>query len=266
MPRVRPLVLAFAISGGCAALAGALASLQGGSAAPQNYEDLLLSGARRGAGRRHQPLRRPRHGHATSRSASPCCRWSRAGLAARGSDASVTQLVTGALLITVIAIEFIAARARPALAPAPGRGQARSAAAARGGLTDRKDRVPETCSLDGKIAIVTGAATGIGSATAALFVDDGAQVLAADIKEPGDELAATLERDARRSCASGTSTCTSEEAWAAGLAACRDAFGRAERARQQRRPPRQRQAGARGDRRGDAGQSSRSTRSACSSA
>jgi 3alpha(or 20beta)-hydroxysteroid dehydrogenase len=46
--------------------------------------------------------------------------------------------------------------------------------------------------LEGKIAIVTGAATGIGSATARLFVAEGARVLAADIKEPGDELAAAL--------------------------------------------------------------------------
>ena len=45
VPRQRPMVLAFGLSAGCAALAGALASLKGGSAAPQNYDDLLLSGA-----------------------------------------------------------------------------------------------------------------------------------------------------------------------------------------------------------------------------
>ena len=39
-----------------------------------------------------------------------------AGLAARGSEASLVQLVTGALLMTVIAIEFIAARAAGARA------------------------------------------------------------------------------------------------------------------------------------------------------
>ncbi|HEY8584168.1 MAG TPA: ABC transporter permease, partial [Capillimicrobium sp.] len=44
VPRMRPMIVAFAMSGGCAALAGGLASLKGGSAAPQNYEDLLLSG------------------------------------------------------------------------------------------------------------------------------------------------------------------------------------------------------------------------------
>ena len=41
--------------------------------------------------------------------------------------------------------------------------------------------------LDGKIAIVTGTATGIGSAIARLFVDEGAKVYATDVKEPGDQ-------------------------------------------------------------------------------
>lgn len=78
--------------------------------------------------------------------------------------------------------------------------------------------------LDGKIAIVTGTATGIGSAIARLFVDEGARVYATDVKEPGDQLAAKLKAhpdtirfeklDVR-----------SEEAWAAALAACTDAFG-----------------------------------------
>ena len=44
--------------------------------------------------------------------------------------------------------------------------------------------------LNGKVAILTGAATGIGSAAARLFVAEGAKVLAADLKEPGAELAA----------------------------------------------------------------------------
>lgn len=109
VPRLRPMTLAFALSGGCAAMAGALASLKGGSAAPQNYADLLLAGAAAAliggvslyGGRGtvlHVAL-----GVATLSAVA-------AGLAARGSDASVTQLVTGALLITVVAVEFIAAR------------------------------------------------------------------------------------------------------------------------------------------------------------
>jgi ribose/xylose/arabinose/galactoside ABC-type transport system permease subunit len=36
-----------------------------------------------------------------------------AGLAARGTSASLVQLVTGALLLTVIAIEFLAGRLGP---------------------------------------------------------------------------------------------------------------------------------------------------------
>jgi NAD(P)-dependent dehydrogenase (short-subunit alcohol dehydrogenase family) len=38
--------------------------------------------------------------------------------------------------------------------------------------------------LEGKVAIVTGAASGIGKATAALFAQEGARVLAADLNEP----------------------------------------------------------------------------------
>jgi ribose transport system permease protein len=109
VPRLRPMVLAFALSGGCAALAGALASLKGGSAAPQNYEDLLLSGAAAALiggtslyGGRGTVLNVALGVAVLSAVA--------AGLASRGSDASVTQLVTGALLITVVAIDFVAAR------------------------------------------------------------------------------------------------------------------------------------------------------------
>lgn len=43
VPQIRPLVVSFAASAGLAALAGALASLRGGSATPGGYETLLLS-------------------------------------------------------------------------------------------------------------------------------------------------------------------------------------------------------------------------------
>jgi len=109
VPRFRPLVLTFALSGGCAALAGALASLKGGSAAPQNYDDVLLSGAAAALvggvslyGGRGTVLNVALGVGVLSVVA--------AGLAARGSDASLTQLVTGALLIVVVAVEYVAGR------------------------------------------------------------------------------------------------------------------------------------------------------------
>ncbi len=78
--------------------------------------------------------------------------------------------------------------------------------------------------LDGKIAIVTGTATGIGSAIARLFVDEGAKVYAADVKDPGDKLAACLA-DHPDSIRFGKLDVRSEEEWAAALKACTEAFG-----------------------------------------
>jgi NAD(P)-dependent dehydrogenase (short-subunit alcohol dehydrogenase family) len=78
--------------------------------------------------------------------------------------------------------------------------------------------------LDGKIAIITGASTGIGSATARLFVAEGARVFAADIKPPGAELAAALAKNRDR-LRFDTLDIRSETSWAAGLASCVAAFG-----------------------------------------
>jgi NAD(P)-dependent dehydrogenase (short-subunit alcohol dehydrogenase family) len=78
--------------------------------------------------------------------------------------------------------------------------------------------------LDGKIAIVTGASTGIGSATARLFVAEGARVLAADIKEPGQELSVALAAH-RESLRFDILDIRSEKAWSASLAACVRNFG-----------------------------------------
>ncbi|MEQ8965059.1 MAG: ABC transporter permease [Azospirillaceae bacterium] len=109
VPRVRPLTVAFAISAGCASLAGALAATRGGSAAPQNYEDLLLSAAAAALlggislyGGRGTVIN-VALGVAVLSVVG-------AGLAARGSAASLVQLVTGALLLTVITLEFLAGR------------------------------------------------------------------------------------------------------------------------------------------------------------
>ena len=109
VPRVLPLTIAFAISAGCASLAGALAAARGGSAAPQNYEDLLLSGCAAallggislygGRGTVFNVVL-----GVTILSVVT------AGLSARGSEASLVQLITGALLFTIIALEFLVGR------------------------------------------------------------------------------------------------------------------------------------------------------------
>ena len=78
--------------------------------------------------------------------------------------------------------------------------------------------------LDGKIAIVTGAATGIGSATARLFAAEGARVFAGDIREPGDALAAALAENGGQLRFHRLDV-RNEEAWSAGLARCVEEFG-----------------------------------------
>jgi 3alpha(or 20beta)-hydroxysteroid dehydrogenase len=78
--------------------------------------------------------------------------------------------------------------------------------------------------LSGKIAVVTGASTGIGSATARLFIAEGAKVFAADIKEPGKELAEAIGKRGEV-LSFGILDVRSEKAWADGLASCEKAFG-----------------------------------------
>jgi ribose transport system permease protein len=109
VPRVRPLAIAFAISAFTAALAGALAAMRGGSAAPQNYGDLLLSGCA-AALLGGISLYGGRGTVVNVALGVAILSVVAAGLAARGSSASLVQLVTGALLLTVITIEFLAGR------------------------------------------------------------------------------------------------------------------------------------------------------------
>ena len=83
----------------------------------------------------------------------------------------------------------------------------------------------EGITLDGKIAIVTGAASGIGAATTALFAANGAQVLAGDIQEPHEVLREALDAHPDRIRFHHLDV-TSEDSWAEALGACESEFGR----------------------------------------
>lgn len=76
--------------------------------------------------------------------------------------------------------------------------------------------------LDGKVAVITGAGSGMGRATTRVFVREGARVLAADISGREEETAAELG-DAVVPCRVDVSDETAVEAM---FAAALDAFGR----------------------------------------
>jgi len=77
--------------------------------------------------------------------------------------------------------------------------------------------------LAGKVAIVTGAASGMGAATARAFAREGAKVVVADVLEAeGREVAASIGAAARFE----KLDVTSEESWAAVVAAARAHFGK----------------------------------------
>jgi NAD(P)-dependent dehydrogenase (short-subunit alcohol dehydrogenase family) len=76
--------------------------------------------------------------------------------------------------------------------------------------------------LAGKVAVITGAASGIGRATVELFVEEGAQVLAADIQ---NEAGAALERQFQGQVRYHHCDVTNEADLEATMAAAVEAFG-----------------------------------------
>jgi 3alpha(or 20beta)-hydroxysteroid dehydrogenase len=78
--------------------------------------------------------------------------------------------------------------------------------------------------LDGKVAIVTGAAGGIGGATAKLFVDLGAKVMLTDRDQAKLEESCAQIGNAE-SCAFSVTDCTDEAASKAAIAATVERFG-----------------------------------------
>src|SRR5688572_29609860 len=78
--------------------------------------------------------------------------------------------------------------------------------------------------LEGKVAIITGAAGGIGSAAARLFIEEGAQVLLVDREEESLEL--LVNRLPEGHAASFVADVTDEEATKSFVAAALRRFGR----------------------------------------
>ena len=62
-------------------------------------------------------------------------------------------------------------------------------------MTSKQDLFEDLISLEGRVAVITGAASGIGRATAGLLADAGADVALIDIAEPGGEAAAAQIND-----------------------------------------------------------------------
>lgn len=76
--------------------------------------------------------------------------------------------------------------------------------------------------LEGKVAIITGAAQGMGAAHATLFVKEGAKVVITDLnEEKGNALAAELGENA----VFVKQNVASEEDWASVITKAEEAFG-----------------------------------------
>jgi ribose/xylose/arabinose/galactoside ABC-type transport system permease subunit len=103
---MRPIVIAFAISASTAGLAGSLASLKSGAAAPGDFNSTLLDAATVAlAG--GISLYGGRGNVARVILGALTLRFLISGLDARGAQYYIESLATGALLLGVIAVEFI---------------------------------------------------------------------------------------------------------------------------------------------------------------
>ena len=79
--------------------------------------------------------------------------------------------------------------------------------------------------LEGKVALVTGAAAGIGAATARRFAAEGAAVALADVRtEAGTALTETLDADGHRACFVPLDV-TSQSQWETAVARVTERFG-----------------------------------------
>lgn len=80
--------------------------------------------------------------------------------------------------------------------------------------------------LQGKVAIITGAASGMGKAAAILFAREGANVVLADLNGPGGEAAAALASEAGARCVFQRTDVAAEADVAALVARALSEFGR----------------------------------------
>ena len=76
--------------------------------------------------------------------------------------------------------------------------------------------------LEGKVAIISGAARGTGEQTARLFVEEGARVVIADVLEPEGRAVAD---DIGENAAFVRLDVTNEQSWSEAVAATTDLFG-----------------------------------------
>ena len=84
-----------------------------------------------------------------------------------------------------------------------------------------RTRTERTPTLAGRVALITGAASGIGRATAALLTAGGARVVVADVDPAGADVACEIGADAKFV----RLDVTDESAWHAAIDAARAAFG-----------------------------------------